>query len=206
MRVAICTLTGRATYRELLELRATGANDVRDFSSYGFSSTDRATNQELVGLFHAMLSDAYRSSPALVIMELAGGFLQRETKMLLEEADIRRRIMGILVAATCAPSALYTVTHLARLGHNVMGVTGVITSSPSCTEQFACRSNVPLVSSADSGEELARLVMRHLALARFNESRRANLSVVTTLLAKRVADPLEHAAVPHAELVCSEAA
>ncbi|MFV2068544.1 MAG: hypothetical protein ACC645_16360 [Pirellulales bacterium] len=166
VRVSACKLTGSVSYRDLSELRSTGAHDVRDFSCYGFPSTYLAAKHELVGLFHTMVSDANRCDPDVVVMEIADGMLQRETAILLEETGIRQSLMGVLLAATCAPSALFSVGHLERLGHELIGVSGLITSSPLFVDEFTRHCQAAVASSAGNGEPLADLVLRHRGLAR----------------------------------------
>jgi len=166
LRVAACKLTGSVSYRDLSELRSTGAHDVRDFSCYGFPSTYLAAKHEITGLFHTMLADANREQPDLVIMEVADGMLQRETQMLLADLGVRRLLLGVLLAATCAPSALFSVAQLERLGHELIGVSGLITSAPLSVDELVRRTNVPVASSAGSGDELAQLVLRHRGLSR----------------------------------------
>jgi hypothetical protein len=206
MGVTACKLTGSVSSYELAVLRAAGAHDVRDFSCYGFPSTYAVGKQELLKLFETMLRDACRSDPQVVIFEVADGILQRETRMLLEEADVRRRILGVLVAATCAPSALYSVAQLARLGHDVIGVSGVMTSSMLSMDEFACRSNVPVASSADDGDELARLVLRRLVLARYSATRRADSGWMPSFMESPAADAGPSFSMTRAEPLTSEAA
>jgi hypothetical protein len=166
VRVAACKLTGSVSERDLSELQSTGAHDVRDFSSYGFPSTYLAAKHEIIGLFHTMLTDINRANPDVVIMEVADGMLQRETAMLLEDAGVKRSLLGVLLAATCAPSALFSVAQMERLGHELIGVSGCITSSPLFVRELAERSTIPIASSVGSGDELAALVLKHRALAR----------------------------------------
>lgn len=164
-RVAACKLTGSVSERDQTELRSAGAHDVRDFSDYGFPSTYLAAPEELVELFHRMTADATQVRPDIVIMEIADGLLQRETALLLEHPAVRRRIGGILLAAPCAASALFCLEHLDRQGHKVVAVSGRITSSPLAVRELAAHSSVCIKSSADSGEELADVVLRHFLLA-----------------------------------------
>ncbi len=165
VRVAACKLTGSVSSRDLTELRSTGAKDFRDFSTYGFPSTYLASRDELLGLFNSMLSDANLVQPDLVVMEVADGLLQRETATLLKEPRVRRRLCGVLLSAGCSSSALFGVQRLASLGHRVLGVSGLITSSPLFMQEFCQHSPVPVATSAGSGGDLADLILRRVALA-----------------------------------------
>jgi len=159
LRVAACKVTGSVSHRDLHELQATGVHDVRDFSDYGYPSTYLCEEQELLGVFEAMLSDAARAEPDVVVMEVADGVLQRETQMLLTSEVVRPRVRGVVLAAGCAPSALFGAGQVHAYGHNVAAVSGCITNSPLFMREFAQHSDIPIGSSADRGDQLAQLVM-----------------------------------------------
>lgn len=161
LRVAAYKLTGSVCERDRSEFRATEAHDVRDFSDYGFPSTYRATREELVGLFGAMLNDAALARPDLVVMEVADGVLQRETRLLLEDRTVRQRVGGLVLAAPCAGSALFGVEQTTALGHPVVAVSGRITNSPLFMREFADRSPVPVATSVGDGGDLAGVVAGH---------------------------------------------
>lgn len=159
LRVAACKVTGSVSHRDLHELRSTGVHDVRDFSDYGFPSTYKCEESELTHLFEAMLSDAARANPDVVVMEIADGVLQRETHMLLTSEVVRPRVRGVVLAAGCAPSALFGVSQVHALGHEVASVSGCITNSPLFMREFSAVSDIPLGSSVDRGDGLAQLVI-----------------------------------------------
>jgi hypothetical protein len=164
LRVAACKLTGSVCPRDRGEFSATGAHDARDFSDYGFPSTYLASEDELLGLFETMLADVARSRPDVVVMEIADGVLQRETSLLLGHEAIRHRAAGIVLAAACAPSALFGVAQIEAQGHRVLAVSGCLTSSPLFMREFAASSPVPIASSAGDGDDLAELVLRHFRI------------------------------------------
>ena len=164
-RVAACKVTGSVSHRDLHELRSTGVHDVRDFSDYGFPSTYLCEEAELIELFEALLTDAARVDPEVVVMEIADGVLQRETQLLLNHAAVRSRVCGVVLAAGCAPSALFGVEQVRRLGLPLLGVSGCITNSPLFMQEFAAQCDVPLGSSADCGRQLSELVIQRCRLA-----------------------------------------
>lgn len=164
LRVAACKSTGSVSHRDLNELRSTGAHDVRDFSDYGFPSTYLCDEGELVDLYDAILTDAARVNPDVVVMEMADGVLQRETRMLMANAAVRSRVRGVVLSGGCAPSALFGLEQVRSHGLSVAAVSGRITSSPLFMREFIELSNVPMASSVDDGDALARLVIKHCRL------------------------------------------
>lgn len=165
VRVAAYKLTGSVCQNDRCEWSATGALDVRDFSDYGFPSTYLAPEDELVGLFETLVADAERLQPDLVVMEIADGILQRETRLLLGHEAIRRRSGGVVLAATCSAAALFGVEQVRALGHEVVAVSGVITNSPLFVREFQAACPIHVGYSLGDCDDLAEEVVQHFAIA-----------------------------------------
>ncbi len=162
LKIAACKLTGSVSNRDQDEMRSASARAIIDFSDYGFPSTYLCTKKDLIDLFNTMLSEMEKIKPDVIVMEIADGILQRETAMLLAESSIKRMIKGVLLTAESAPSALYAVENLKKLGHHVIAVSGKITSSPLSVREFNEHCEIPVASSADSGEQLADIVSKFI--------------------------------------------
>ena len=162
LKVAACKLTGSVSNRDKNELYSASADYVIDFSDYGFPSTYLCKKEELLNLFNTMLSDIEKTSPNVIVMEIADGILQRETKMLLTNKEIHDNTKGVILAAESAPSALFSSKQLQKWGYNVIAVSGAITSSPLSSKEFQENSEINLVSSADSGIDLSNSVVEHI--------------------------------------------
>lgn len=154
-KIAACKLTGSVSNRDKNELSAASADHIVDFSDYGFPSTYLCKKTELMDLFQTMLADIEKTSPDFVVMEIADGVLQRETKMILTDKKIKKFTKGVVLAAESAPSALFSSKQLLDWGHDVVAVSGSITSSPLSSKEFTQNSDIKLVSSADSGSDLS---------------------------------------------------
>jgi hypothetical protein len=142
-------------------MRATGVPFALDFSHYGFPSTYGASLEDLLRLFDCMLRECSRQRPRLVVMEVADGFLQRETQMLLASDAFRHRVRGVIVAGACPGSALCATDSIRRAGFDVWAVSGLLTNSPLFVQEFASRSAIPVVSSR-SDEDWASIVMSRI--------------------------------------------
>lgn len=162
MKIAACKLTGSVSNRDKNELSAASADYTIDFSDYGFPSTYMCKKTELIELFDTMLSDIEKISPDIVVMEIADGVLQRETKMILTNKKIRNWCAGVVLTAESAPSALFSSQQLLNWTHNVIAVSGSITSSPLSSKEFTQNSEISLISSADSGYGLSEHVINFL--------------------------------------------
>lgn len=164
VRVAACKITGSVSPRDTGEWRATGAHDVRDFSDYGFPSTYLVEKDELCDLFRATVADAAAVDPQVVVMEVADGVLQRETRILTECDELRPLIAGVVLTAVCSSSALFGLGELAARGQNVIAVSGLMTSAPLFVRELAGQTSVPVASSAGTGGNVAKRVLQHLGL------------------------------------------
>jgi len=159
VRVAGCKLTGSASPRDLYEMRATGAVLATDFSDHGFPSTYGESLGELIRLMDVMTDACGRAGAELVVAEIADGFLQPETKMLLECEEIRRRVRGVVVAGACSSSLLFATEFVQKAGLEPWAATGLATNSPLFMREFSARSSVPVASSRGGAARLARIVM-----------------------------------------------
>lgn len=168
LRVAACKLTGSVSTNDRGELCATGAHFVQDFSDYGFPSTYLCPESELIDLFHTMLMDAAQCRPDVTVVEIADGLLQRETRLLLEAPVVQQQVAGVVMAATCASSAIYGLSQLQGFGHQVVTVSGIITNSPLFMRELMSHTETAIASSAGDGAELAQAVMDHLGIAAGN--------------------------------------
>jgi hypothetical protein len=160
VRVAGCKLTGSASPRDLFEMKATGAVLATDFSDYGFPSTYGESLDDLIRLLDLMGSACGRAGAEIAMIEVADGFLQPETQMLLESDEIRRRVRGVVVAGVCSSSLLFATEYLRKLGHEVWAASGLITNSPLFVREFTDRSPIVVVSSRGSANRLARIIVK----------------------------------------------
>jgi hypothetical protein len=166
LRVAACKLTGSVSNRDQDEMRSASATQVLDFSDFGFPSTYLCGKDELLDLYGTMMAGLEPANADVTVMEIADGILQRETAMLLEDAALRQQLSGVVLAADNALSARYAVSRLESLGHRVLAVTGVLTSSPLCMREFAEIAATPVASSAGDATLLGETVAATLPLCR----------------------------------------
>lgn len=162
IKIAACKLTGSVSNRDKNELSSASANHIVDFSDYGFPSTYLCKKEELQTLFRTMLAEIEQKSPDVVVVEIADGILQRETKMILKDKEIQSITKGIILAADSAPSALFSSEQLQKYGYQIIAVSGAITSSPLSSKEFEKNSDIKLVSSVDSGTYLSNSVLEFI--------------------------------------------
>ncbi len=170
VRVAAAKITGSVSNRDVDEMRSSDAVSVLDFSDYGFPSTYLADPGELALLWREILVDSSRTVPDLLVVEIADGILERETAMILSDPSFRDRVGGLILAADSSLAALAGVEELRGLGYHVLGASGAFTSAPLYVREFRQRSDVPVLASTKTGDELAASVIDHFAISTDPES------------------------------------
>ena len=164
VRAAAAKITGSVSNRDTDEMRAADAISVLDFSDYGFPSTYLADPKELALLRRTILADGERARPQLTVVEIADGVLERETALILRDPAFRRLVAGVVLTADSSLAALAGVEELRTQGYPVVGVSGAFTSAPLYVREFQRRSDVPVLSSAKAGTDLAAKVLDRLIL------------------------------------------
>jgi hypothetical protein len=85
---------------------------------------------------------------------------------LLAEPEIHRAASAVILAAESSLSAICGTERLRRLGYQVAAVSGRFTSSPLAMREYhESGSPIPVVCSAESGEQLALRLRTCLKLA-----------------------------------------
>lgn len=130
LKVATIKITGTGAGGDVwLQLDA-GAHVALDFTDAGFGTTYRVDPAALERAFSRLLAAAAAAGADLALIELADGLRQRETAALLASPRFRKRIDGVIFAASDSMGAEQGVARLQQLGHRVAGVSGVLTRSP----------------------------------------------------------------------------
>jgi len=128
--VSFIKLTGTVYTKDKNYVKDYGAHMVADFSDFGFPSTYMCEIDELLDLYQSLLNHVQSVKPDYVIVEIADGLLERETKALLEDEVFRDQIYGAVFSAADSMSAIAGAKILADLGYNLYAISGLVTTSP----------------------------------------------------------------------------
>ena len=172
-KLAALKVTGSVSQNDQMELAAAGADYVADFSDYGYPSTYLLSISELRALVLRMLRDAQTIEADYIVVEVADGVLQTETAALLKQGDILTHVVGAILAAPCALSALQGVEEVERNGIPILAVTGRISNAPLATSEFRSRSMVPILDSNERPESFGQQISLLLKEARSSRSKAA---------------------------------
>ncbi|MEM9476939.1 MAG: DUF1611 domain-containing protein [Pseudomonadota bacterium] len=128
-----------------------------DFTDAGMATTFRMPLERIEAGFDTLVATAAARGAEVVVVEIADGVFQQETRKLLQSPRIRDRLDGILFAAPDALSALGGVTVLNRIGLAPFAISGMVSCSPLATTEAAEATGVPILSRQDlwSSEAIA---------------------------------------------------
>lgn len=151
LNVAYIKLTGTVYTKDTDLAWDLGADAVADFGDYGFPSTYMCDENELLSLYETLLARVLPHHPDFVVMEIADGLYERETKMLLTSRKFISTIDGVIFSAGDSLAAINGVQLLSKWGIHPTLLGGLFTASPLLIREVSENINVPVFTI----EELA---------------------------------------------------
>ncbi|WP_445955089.1 hypothetical protein [Yeosuana sp.] len=148
-KTAYIKLTGTVYTKDKRMVRDYGANVVCDFSDFGFPSTYLCSTDELLDLYYNLLERVKPYNPDYIIVEIADGLLQRETYALIHNKEFMDNVSGAIFSSGDSMSAISGANMLTELGCNVIGVTGLFTTSPLLINEVSQRSHYAVLTGED---------------------------------------------------------
>ncbi len=130
INAAYIKLTGTAYPKDRNLAYDLGASVAVDFVKYGFPSTYLRSELELLNLYESLLGDVLNQSPEYVVVEIADGLFQRETRMLLQNPVFMNTVHQVVFSAGDSLSALHGVQTLQNWGIMPSALSGLFTASP----------------------------------------------------------------------------
>lgn len=129
-RVGYIKLTGTVYTKDADLCYDLGADVSIDFSQFGYPSTYLCSETDLLNLYESLLRNALEYQPDYVIIEIADGLIQRETKMLLTNPRFMNTVDEVMYSAGDSLSAIQGVQKLNSWGILPMALSGMFTASP----------------------------------------------------------------------------
>ncbi|WP_328609760.1 hypothetical protein OG943_11735 [Amycolatopsis sp. NBC_00345] len=148
-RVGAAKVTGTVSYEDVLAMHDAGAVVTHDFTDCGYATTVGLGIGQLRGLFGGLIAELTRGGSEVIVIEVADGLLQTETAALLRDAECRRWLDGVLFATRDALGAIEGVRRLREWGLPVLGLSGVLTSSPLAMAETRDTVNLPIYLSTE---------------------------------------------------------
>jgi hypothetical protein len=152
MNVAYIKLTGTVYTKDADLAWDLGADVVADFGDYGFPSTYLCSEEELLSLYETLLANVLPFQPDYVIMEIADGLYQRETKMLLTSYKFISTIDKVIFSAGDSLAAINGVHLLNKWGIHPLFLSGLLTASPLLIKEVKENTHVPVFTIEELAE------------------------------------------------------
>ncbi|MCG8346563.1 MAG: hypothetical protein MI924_02125 [Chloroflexales bacterium] len=146
LKVAAAKVTGTAAGKDGRFFASCGAKPVFDFTDAGYPSTYMLSLDELMTIYHSLISQLRATNPAYILVEIADGIFQRETRMLLDNPSFRETVDHVFFAATDSLAAECGTRYLYDYGLPLRALSGVTTRSPLATREAEEATQLPCLS------------------------------------------------------------
>lgn len=152
LQVAAGKSTGTGAGNDPHHFRDAGAATVLDFTDFGHATTYRLGHERIREIFVDMVDELTASGPDVVIIEVADGVYQEETRRLLEDPEFHARVDRVVFASQDALGAVAGMQVLDAAGVTTSAVSGVVTSSPLATREAGQVLGVPVIDTFELRE------------------------------------------------------
>lgn len=146
-RVAAGKITGTACGKDTWLMHDAGALAILDFLDCGYPSTFLASLEELKQVSRTILGHLARERAEVVFLEIADGLFQRETRMLLTDAEFRGGIDHVLFAGGDSLSVESGVRILRSWGYRVVATSGLVSCSSLGIQEAEAAARLPCLSA-----------------------------------------------------------
>lgn len=146
LKVAATKVTGTGSGGDVWSMVDAGACQVLDFTDMGHASTAGLPLERIEAVAACLIEHSASCTPDVIVVEVADGVLQRETAALLASPQFRNQIDGVMFAAGDALGAVGGRDWLRAHGHNVIGVSGLISASPLASREAEAALGMPILT------------------------------------------------------------
>ncbi len=149
LKVGAAKITGTGAGCDRWAMVDAGADEVLDFTDFGYASTYKVPIKETAAILEAAIATLGREGCDVVVVELADGLLFPETAALVEQARFAQLVNGMVLAAVDSMSASYGAGWLMSRDLPLLALAGKLTSSPLMVREVEAASDAPVLSLDD---------------------------------------------------------
>lgn len=149
LKVAGAKLTGTGAGPDYWRMWDAGACHVVDFVDAGLPTTVGRSIPDFIDLVRRFKASAIQAGAQVLVLEIADGILQPETRALINAPRFINEISGVLIAAESATSAVMVSERVIQAGFPVYGISGLFTRSPLACEEAAQGTGLPIFTPSD---------------------------------------------------------
>jgi hypothetical protein len=147
LEVAAGKATGTGSGNDPLLFADAGAARVLDFTDFGYPSTFRLDYDQVRGLLGSLVGALAEESTDVVVVEIADGLYQGETRRLLSDPVFHRLVDRVVFSAADALGATAGVEVLRQAGLRPAAVSGLLTASPLAAREAAAVIDLPVLDT-----------------------------------------------------------
>jgi hypothetical protein len=166
LKVGAAKVTGTGAGGDIWLMRDAGADPVLDFTDAGFPSTYRAMPQDIEKIFTTLIRHLSMENVDAIVLEVADGLYQEETAALVSSLTFRNAVNGILFATNNALGAAAGVELIQRYQLRVLGISGMVTTSPLAAREAARATGLPVLDREMLSTQAATLMGEFLSESR----------------------------------------
>ena len=149
-RVGYVKVTGTGAGGDTWLLRDAGADRVLDFTDAGMATTYLADIERIEAAMHTLVQDMAAHGMDIVVMEVADGVCQRETRQLIAGEAFACTVDGLVLAADDALGAGAGVAALQEvMAAPIVALSGSLTASPLQRREAEAASGIDSYNRAD---------------------------------------------------------
>lgn len=160
-KVAYVKLTGTVYTKDKDFAYDLGADIVTDFADFGFPSTYLCSEDELLNLYESCVQKVLIENPDFVVIEIADGLYQRETKMLLSNSSFMDTVKHIIFSSGDSLSAVNGIEVLSKWCIPPFAVSGMFTTSPLLIQEVKGNTNIPVFTKEELSEYGCKLLLKN---------------------------------------------
>jgi hypothetical protein len=142
--VAFIKLTGTIYTKDPDLVFDLGADMITHFGDMGFPSTYLCDEQELMDLYETLVNKVLPCNPDYIIIEIADGLFERETKMLLNNKRFMNTVDHVIFSSGDSLAAVNGVEILKKWGIRPFALSGLLTASPLLIKEVEANCNIPV--------------------------------------------------------------
>jgi len=173
LNVAAAKITGTGAGGDYWHFTDAGAQEVVDFTDAGYASTYMMDTPSILNASQHLINHLFIKQPDVIILEVADGLLQRETRPLLMSDTFKNMIDGMFFATGDAMGAISGADWLQNQGYPVIGLCGMMTRSEINAAEARDATGLPVLTRAmlTDGNILTPMVYKaHQAASRIGKA------------------------------------
>jgi hypothetical protein len=144
LKVGAAKVTGSGSGKDRWAYIDAGAAPVTDFLDFGMPSTFGYPIQRLVATMHAIRDRLTEHGAHAVVLEIADGVLQHETRALLTQLPTFAD--EVILCVGDALGAIAGIEELRRAGVTIRSISGLVTASPLASREASAATGLPILT------------------------------------------------------------